>query len=100
MWCNGVSPHPTEFYRQCKSLCVVRFRDEVGNDDMCQAIHADQYRMLKCGSAYLIRVVRFLFLQELVQYYQQNSLELSFPEVPTVLLIPYKDAVARYTGKC
>ena len=36
--------------------------------------------------------------QDLVQYYQQNSLEPSFPEVPSVLLIPYKDAAARHTG--
>ena len=31
--------------------------------------------------------------QELVQYYQTNSLERSFPEVPIVLGLPYKDAI-------
>lgn len=39
------------------------------------------------------------FSQELVQYYQQNSLESSFPEVPTILLIPYKEAVSRLKGE-
>jgi len=28
-----------------------------------------------------------------VQYYQTNSLERSFPEVPIVLGTPYKDAI-------
>lgn len=31
--------------------------------------------------------------QELVQYYQTSSLERSFPEVPIVLGLPYKEAI-------
>ena len=31
--------------------------------------------------------------QELVKYYQTNSLERSFPEVPIVLGLPYKEAI-------
>ena len=37
--------------------------------------------------------------QKLVEYYQQNSLGSSFPDVPTVLLIPYRSGEAQLRGK-
>jgi len=41
-----------------------------------------------------------LNLQELVQHFQQNSLETCFShEVPTALLYPYKTAIAQMNGK-
>jgi len=43
--------------------------------------------------AILLPCIYFRCNQELVKYYQTTSLERSFPEVPIMLGLPYKDAV-------
>jgi guanine nucleotide exchange factor VAV len=50
------------------------------------------------SSFFLADCKMFRNIVDLVQYYQQNSLESSFPEVPTVLRLAYKDALAWHTG--
>jgi len=47
------------------------------------------------GSYFLADCKMFHTIIELIQYYQQNTLETSFPELPSVLLIPYKEALAQ-----
>jgi len=42
---------------------------------------------------YVVNFLPACCTQELVKYYQTNSLERSFPEVPIVLGLPYKDAL-------
>ncbi|KAI0230095.1 Guanine nucleotide exchange factor VAV2 [Lamellibrachia satsuma] len=50
---------------------------------------------------YIADCKMFRSLPELVQYYQENSLEINFPGLCTTLLIPYKEAVEKLkaTGK-
>lgn len=47
---------------------------------------------------YLVDCKMFRGLPELVQYYQQNSLARSFPEVPSVLQLAYKEALLPSPG--
>ena len=39
-----------------------------------------------------------IFLQELVEYYQKTTLEYSFPELRTTLVLAYKDAVRQMSS--
>ena len=39
-----------------------------------------------------------MFLQELVEYYQKTTLEYSFPELRTTLVLAYKDAVRQMSS--
>ena len=37
----------------------------------------------------------YVFVQELIQYYKENTLQNSFPELQTKLLFPFRDAAVQ-----